>query len=398
MELIWDTFLPWIHSKTVHIGADEYTSARDDYNTFVNTMADYIYNTSSKATRIWGTFPPIANESNIDEAVSIQHWEYFEDNPLTDYVAKNYSLLNSDDKFYIVAKWSGSYPQELNVTRIFKGQQDGGPYAPWVFDTNNATDNPEPDNPYVLGQLAALWNDYGPNATVVSEAYYSIRDGLPGLADKQWGGDLLEEEYYSILDALHDAIPAQNLDNAITSETDTILSYASAVGSQVVDLSGNGYHGIMSGGVKFLNSSFKFNGNGSITTPLVAKGRNYTLSFSVLPESDSPGTLFNSSISTLTSGNGTISNVTFISGGNAYSLNYTLPVGVWTDVSVAGIGNATFFTVGESGSETTMEFITKLGVNGAYFVWAPIAIEAPLTTIGNGFVGQIKNITLSGSA
>ncbi|RDW89783.1 beta-hexosaminidase [Coleophoma cylindrospora] len=399
MQTIWGTFLPWIHSKTVHIGADEYQSGyREDYNYFVNTMADYIYNISGKATRIWGTFPPELGENNIQKTVTIQHWEYFEDNPLTDYIDNNYSVLNSDDKFYMVGKWSGSYPQTINISRIFHGQQDGGPYAPWVFDTSNATDNPSPNNPYILGQLAALWNDHGPNSTVISEAYYSIRDGLPPLGDKQWGGDLLAEEYYEIFDALHAAIPAQNLDSAIASKTNTILKYTSAKGGKVEDLSGNGYSGTIVGDCEYTSQGFKFNGNGYIETPLVAKGRNYTLSFSVKPETSSPGTLFNSSLSTLSAGNGTISNVTFIAGGNAYSLNYSLPVGQWSDVSVIGRDTATYFLVENNGTQNMMEFTTKIGVNGEYFVWAVMAIEAPLTTIGAGFRGLMKNITLLGRA
>jgi hexosaminidase len=45
-----------------------------------------------------------------------------------------------------------------------------------------------------------------------------------------------------------------------------------------------------------------------------------------------------------------------------------------------------------------MEFLTKIGVNGEYFVWAPIAIEAPLARIGEGFTGSMKEIVLRGSA
>lgn len=49
--------------------------------------------------------------------------------------------------------------------------------APNIFDTSNNTNNPSRDNPNVLGQVAALWNDYGPNATSYIEAYYALRDG-----------------------------------------------------------------------------------------------------------------------------------------------------------------------------------------------------------------------------
>jgi hexosaminidase len=56
-------------------------------------------------------------------------------------------------------------------------------------------------------------------------------------------------------------------------------------------------------------------------------------------------------------GNGTITNTTLISGGSAYSLNYTLPVQQWTDVSLVANGNKTMLTVsGEGKTARTMEF------------------------------------------
>mgnify|MGYP000858938026 CR=1 FL=1 len=413
VKTIWKTFLPWFHSKTVHMGADEYDSSLvADYTMFVNEMDSFIREESSKSTRIWGTFTP-AQGSNVSTEVSIQHWEFFEDNPYFDYIKNGYNVLNSDDAFYIVGKWAGSYPQSLNKTRVFHGDPAGGAYAPNIFDTKNATNNPPRNNPRVLGHIAALWNDYGPNATTYLEAYYAWRDVLPALADKQWGGDLTEEEYDSIFEKLHAAIPGQNLDRRIPSRSDVILSYKFGIDDNnkvVKDHSGNGYHGILHGrGCKIQDSALYFSGDCYLETPLGSKGRNYTLSFSIKPTAQTPGaTLFSGPDSTLLAGNGSISNVTLISGGNPYILNYSLPVNTWTDVSLIGRGNATFLRESHSNSRerggkrglttVTMEFLTRIGVNGESFVWAPIAIEAPLTRIGEGFRGLIKDIVLRGSA
>ena len=55
MRSVWKTFLPWFHSKTVHIGADEYDRTLvDDYMRFVNAMNEVIQEESSKEIRIWG--------------------------------------------------------------------------------------------------------------------------------------------------------------------------------------------------------------------------------------------------------------------------------------------------------------------------------------------------------
>ncbi|KAH7026926.1 glycoside hydrolase [Macrophomina phaseolina] len=395
VQAVWRTFLPWFHSKTVHIGADEYDSAlASDYNDFVNAMNAFIAAESNKSVRIWGTFPPsAAYDNNIGTDVSVQHWEFFEDNPLFDYVRNGYAVLNSDDAFYIVNKWSGSYPQSLNKTRIFHGNPLGGAYAPHVFDTKNATNNPERSEPGVLGHVAALWNDCGPNATVYTEAYYAWRDNLPALADKQWGGDLSDDEYDGVFEALHAAVPDQNLDRSVPSVGATILSYdfAAVSGETVPDGSGNGYDGTIEG-CAVEDGAVKFDGSCFVQTPLSSKGRDYSIAFSVYPDSDQPGTLFAGADSALLAGNGSISNVTLVASGYGFSLNYSLPVNEWTDVKLLGQGNQTFLQVSDG---EKMEFITKMGILGNSFVWSRIAVEAPLAKIGEGFRGLIKNVVVT---
>lgn len=392
MKKIWKTFLPWFHSKTVHIGADEYEKGYvQDYTHFVNTMDGFIRNESSHNMRIWGTFTP-SQGANVNRDISYQHWEFSQDNAYWDYIKNGYSVLNTDSTFYMVGKWSDSFPQTLNKSIIFNGNPAGGAFAPNVFDAKNATNNPPRNNPKVQGHLAALWNDYGPNSTAVTEAYYSFRNGLPALGDKQWGGDLKEYEYDYIFDRLHGAIPGQNLDRAIRSNSKTILSYKFDSTSEVKDHSGNGYDGTIHG-CKITKSGIEFSNNCYLKTPLTSKGRNYTLSFSVNP-SESTGKLFEGPDSALLNGYGSSSNVTFMSGGNPYSLNYTLPLNTWTDVSLSGKGDHTYLKASSAGKSETMEFLTKMGINGERFVWERMGIEAPLETIGKGFKGMMRDIIL----
>lgn len=371
---------------------------------YVNTMYEYIGTKFSKAVRIWGTFVPssVSNETNINTNVTIQHWEYFEANPLFNFMDHGYSVLNSDDQFYIVNKWSGSYHQSLNMTKIFHGAPDGGPTAPYIFDSTNATNNPPKDSPFVLGQLPALWNDFGPNATSTLEAYYALREGLPALGDNQWGGDLLESEYNAILGILHASIPGQNLDRVVPSRTTTIFSYQFTNASKVTDVSGNGYDGTVSGACSIAAGVLSMKPGCAVDTPLTSKGKNYTLSFSIRPTSSTPGTLFTGSGSALRAANGSIPNVILTTGGQPYILNYTLPVGVWTDVKLISINNATYLatTPANSTIETVNESTITLGVLSNSFVWGnPMSIEAPISKIGgDSFEGQIKNVTLVAAA
>ncbi|KAJ5116299.1 hypothetical protein N7456_000647 [Penicillium angulare] len=401
MKTIWRTFLPWFHSKVVHIGADEYDSSLvSDYTHFVNEMNTFIQQETSnrKSMRIWGTFTP-KEGANVSKSVSYQHWDVSADEPYFDYIQNGYNVLNSDDYLYLVGGWSGSFAQVLTLDKIFNGPY-GSPYSPVVFDSSNKADNPSRKNPRVLGELAALWNDFGPNSTTVLSAYYSWRDALPALADKQWGGDITEKEYLSVFDSLHAAVPDQNLDRAIPSNSDSILHYNfdGSHPSTVNDQSGNGYHGTVHG-CKISDKTLHLENGCYVETPLGSKGRDYTLSFRVKPTSHTPGTLFAGPDSTFVNGNGTISNATLISGGNPYSLNYTLPINTWTDVSLVGRGNTTLLTVSGKGTKSkTMEFLARIGVNGQSLVWAPIAVEAPLSRIGQGFTGLMQNIILKDGA
>ncbi|KAF2645235.1 glycoside hydrolase, catalytic core [Massarina eburnea CBS 473.64] len=402
MKTVWSEFLPWFHTKTVSIGADEYTAEVNDYNIFVNAMADHIHTTSNKSTRIWGTFPPVYNDShyiNIYKNVSVQHWEFFEDNPLYDYIRNNYSVLNSDDTYYTVAKWSGSYPQKVNVSTTFIGNPStpgGGPWYPYIFDTKNASNNPEPDEPLVLGSIVPLWNDYGANATVYSEAYYTWREGIPALADKQWGGNLTQTEFGGLLEALHPYIPGQDLERTIPSKASTILSYSFAAAyktstEEIEDASGNNYHGSTDcakneEGSLIIDSC-------SLKTPLSSKGRNYTLTLSF-----SISTLEDSTNATLITGGDSslmlTPNITFFAGGEYFRLNSSIPIQQKLDLNIIGRGNRTFAKVDDGEEE---EFSTKMGINGKWFGWGSMPFEAPLKEVGGeyaGWTGEVYGLRL----
>jgi hexosaminidase len=405
VQTYWKALLPGFHSKVVHIGADEYASNLvDEYTSFVNTMSSYIQDISGKAIRIWGTFPPVLNATNVGIDVSIQHWDIGQDNALFDFLDRGYHVLNSDDFFYLDLKYSdgGQYPLALDLQRVFYGAPDGGPYAPNIFDHANATNNPVRDNPYVLGQLCVVWNDWGPNASTYNEAYWMIRDGLPALGDKQWGGSLTLPEYESIFPTLQPSVPGQNLDRRIPSKSCNILSYTFHESLLeflpiVPDTSGNGYDGWLSGGSKVRNGMLNLNGDGHLRTPLGSKGRNYTLSFSVMPtSSDKGGVLFSGPDSSLLNGNGTSPYLMLVSGNIAYPVNITLPVNKWADVTVEGIGPQTFISIAAEGApKQTQEVTINMGIWGGGMQEGPMAIEAPIQIIGEGFIGNMKAISLT---
>lgn len=185
LKSIWETFLPWFHCKTVHIGADEYSADHiDAYTSYVNEIAAFIKETSAKRARIWATFRP-AKGATVSKDVEIQHWAPHEDNPKLDFIQNGYHVLNSDMAIYVVPKWSPYFKQTIDKTLVFYGTPGGSGFSPNIFDRSNATNNPQRSHPAVIGHIAPLWNDWGRTASTYLEAYHAWREGLPSLADKQ---------------------------------------------------------------------------------------------------------------------------------------------------------------------------------------------------------------------
>ncbi|KAL1870780.1 hypothetical protein Daus18300_005100 [Diaporthe australafricana] len=401
MKAVWSEFLPWFHTKVVSIGADEYTGPATDYNTFVNAMASYIGGESGKFIRIWGTFPPVYNDTynNIYQNVSVQHWEFFEDNPYFDYILNNYSVVNSNDDFYIVNKWApaGGYLNHINLTKTFYGTPpDASSWRPYVFDQTNSSQNPPESSPFVLGSIVPMWNDYGANTSVYTEAYYAWRDGIPALADKQWGGNLSETDFSSIFEIVRAAVPGQNLDRTIPSAGEVIFNYTFAGNTSFADASPNSFS--IEIDCASSGSLLEVSPSCSAVTPLSSKGRNYTLTLSglTITSLDLPtnATLLTGSDSTLL----LTPNITFFAGGNYFRLNTSLPLNEAVDLSIIARGNRTYASLNSAPEE---EFLTKIGYNGLSFHWAEIAFEAPLNKIGgegSGWSGTLGGFSLTSTA
>lgn len=403
MKTIWAEFLPWFHSKMVSIGADEYTDSPTEYNRFVIEMNKFIRETSNKSISIWGTFPPKYDgtyEVNIDTNVAIQHWEFFEDNPWHDYIKNNYSVINSDDTYYVVNKWGqdGGYPPAVPYSKTFNGDPvDGGMWYPNIFNAKRASDNPPRNEPLVLGSIVPLWNDYGQNATVISEAFYAWREGLPPLADKQWGGKLTKQKFEKAFSLVQRHAPGQNLERKIPSKGDVIFSYTFDTGvadGVVTDSSGNGYDGHTT--CQAEDGTLRVTKDCELNTPWSTKGRDYTLSMSLMIEA-----LSDENNATIISGSDSMlmlaPNVTLLASGNAYPLNATLPTNSWVDLTITAKGNQTFGTIKSAEGETEEEFRTIMGINGDYFHWDVIGIEAPIARV-HGWTGQLKKLQLTNKA
>lgn len=241
--------------------------------------------------------------------------------------------------------------------------------------------------PNVFPDGQAVWNDHGPNASTVLEAFYAFKMGLPVIAANSWqsstrANHLTEEQYFTSFPTLEASAPGQNLDRRVPSKSDVVLSYE--LGNQssgvIKDLSGNGYDGELVDGV--------------ILTPLGSKGHNYTFLVNA-STSSTTGTLLcgpDTSFGYTAYGNGTT--LAFTSSNFSWPLlNYTLPTSgasLWREIMVAGTENRTFAYVD---GEFVGEY--EIGVDGTT-VMAPMSFVAPVQRIGNGLGSVAKFVVWDG--
>ncbi|OAQ97582.1 hypothetical protein LLEC1_06201 [Akanthomyces lecanii] len=393
LKTVWSEFLPWFHSKVVSIGADEYHGPVEDYNNYVIAMNDFIAK-SGKRINIWGTFPPRTSQSapQIPTSVGIQHWTFSADNPLQDYISKNYSVINSDEMFYIVLKCCFYFPS-VPLGTVFGGNPaTKGAWSPNIFSTSTASNNAPRSEPLIEGAIAPLWNDRGANTSVYSEAYYAWREGIPALGDKQWGGNMTQAQYNDVLPKLWGHIPAQDLERIVPSKGSNIFEYNFiGKGKSIQDLSPNGYHATTDCGRS--STTVLITPNCSMTTPLDSKGRDYTLSMTIQVDE-----LNDATNTTLITGRDSVlmltPNITLFAAGNYYRLNSTIPLKRRVGLKIIGRGPQTFATI-NGGAE--QEFLAHIGYNNQKLIPAPMAIEAPIKAI-TGWTGQVVGFNLTNGA
>lgn len=228
VKSIWSEFLPWFHTKEVHIGADEYDSTlADDYIRFVNEMSEFISRDSGKGIRIWGTYEPSKTQS-INTNITIQHWQYGQSDPVQ-LAADGYQIINSEDWWaYMSLKNDhvpispAPYPQIFNNSRVLNfADKEGWQWTPQLFNPVNLTE--QPDQKAVRGAILAAWSDNGPDATTQLEAYYAIRNGIPVVASRAWTGSrglrLDERTLDNSLEILTSKAVGQNLNRNLHRQT-----------------------------------------------------------------------------------------------------------------------------------------------------------------------------------
>lgn len=229
----------------------------------------------------------------------------------------------------------------------------------------------------------AVWNDHGPNASTILEAFYAFKEGLPVIAAANWQAasrpnHLTHAQFLEAYHKLEAAAPGQNLDRRIASKGPVVAAYQlpNLKSASVRDSSGNGYDARLLNGVLY--------------TPLGSKGHNYTLKV-VTSASETAGTLLvgpDSSFGLTTFGSGRT--LAFVSDNITYPLfNYTLPTNTASTIDIILAGTEIRTSAWVNGAYAG-DFV--IGIDGTQ-VFEPMAFVAPVQQIGGVGLG-IQKFTL----
>jgi hexosaminidase len=171
MKALLDELIPVFDAPDFHIGTDEYriggsperkTELHEAFRKFINTMNAHI-RSKGKNTRIWSGFEHMKGTTDIEGTVIIDMWET---DDAKGQIARGHAVINSNHgRTYIVP---GAHYYGVSNPGIYNS------WEPWMV-SGDATKNPTPDDPKLLGGKLHVWNDQGPTGYTQTEIAWLTR-------------------------------------------------------------------------------------------------------------------------------------------------------------------------------------------------------------------------------
>jgi hexosaminidase len=222
LKKLLDEMIPIFDAPDFHIGTDEFNlggmSAADKekfgeaFREFINTMNAHI-RSKGKSTRIWSGYEDMPGTTLPDPNVTIDMWVTRDAKTL---IGQGHKVINSSDgQTYIVP---GAHYYGVNNAGIYNN------WEPWKI-SNDASKNPSPDDPHLLGGKLHVWNDQGPTGYDMTEIATLALPSIQAFAEKLWGTkgskDYTEFQQRAALTlpvpgvTVFDPIPEKNADGVV---------------------------------------------------------------------------------------------------------------------------------------------------------------------------------------
>jgi hexosaminidase len=184
MKRLLDEMIPIFDAPDFHIGTDEFNlggmSATDQekfgeaFRQFINTMNAYV-RSKGKNCRIWSGYEYMPGTTQPDPNVTIDMWVTDDAKTL---IEQGHNVINSSDgQTYIVP---GAHYYGVSNAGIYQN------WEPWKI-SSDASGNPTPDDPHLLGGKLHVWNDQGPTGYDMTEIATLALPSIQVFAEKLWG-------------------------------------------------------------------------------------------------------------------------------------------------------------------------------------------------------------------
>ena len=187
VESVWNEFLPWFRSKTVHIGADEAASSKEAQTRFVLNLEKFLQE-KGKRVRMWNDI--VSGAAPFDKDTIIYRW----DGNIT-WITPKFEWVNASNAFYVTPN-AGDYQESrgfagdsfyaddsaLKIAHPKNGET-------WDWFGNTAGANSNKDYAPIGGQVS-VWNDmeFHHPYTYEGLVHYLLKDVIPAAGQIWWSG------------------------------------------------------------------------------------------------------------------------------------------------------------------------------------------------------------------
>lgn len=347
VKVVFDEYLvgkdgkpPVFRNSVVHIGADEYYGAAEDYRAFADELLRHVKERGF-TPRLWGSMKAKPGKTPVvSEGVQMHIWSRDWQLP-QDAIDAGYDIINIlDANTYIVPNGTGNvgaYGDLLDLAALYAPD-----WQPNVMEQFRVL----PGHPRMLGAQWALWNDNSfrrDRGLTDYDLYDRIRNTCAVMAEKTWstGEDRGFADFQKLVKEVSLPVSVRAYFE-VQSKTDEVLSYAFDQ-DKVQDASPNEYHAVAMKNVQkvagYQGSGHQLNGGTSyIQTPLGNMAPEYRIECWVKRESQSKEeqVLFSSRTAEVLAVHPETGKMGIRSEGWEFCFDYALPVGEWVKLSFVG--------------------------------------------------------------
>ena len=172
---------PVFVGKRVHIGTDEYSTAKKDvvekFRAFTDHYIRFVEGFGKQAV-VWGALSHAKGDTPVkSENVVMNAWYNGYADPAT-MIKDGYQLISIPDGLVYIVPKAGYYYDYLNEPYLYK-EWTPAHIGKAVFDERH---------PSILGGMFAIWNDHVGNGISVKDIHHRIFSPLQTLSVKMWTG------------------------------------------------------------------------------------------------------------------------------------------------------------------------------------------------------------------